>query len=247
MGNMEKRVKNVMKKMTGTDLGKLLLKDAIAGWAGGSRAYTTADIDAVVHKLDWRNRREYLKYADLVSHISSRMLYGWWLCSVIEKTTLRFDCILCITRLFHTYKMASLSLTYQRLSYGTSGDWRDPGEDEILLRDLSERLKEIVPENREGVGDLHDMLMAFVQHYLTLEKIMRSLAEMLDMPEIASLVESPIHHVEELSQDIRSELETLPPDSPYRELLPEIDISSLEPDTVEVESYISDTAEFLKA
>jgi len=241
-------VVNMMRKMSGGELGKLLLKDVIAGLGGGSRAYTIEDFDAVVHRLDWRNRREYLKYTEMVDHISTRLMYGWWLCSVIEKFTLRFDCILCITRLFHTYRMASLGLTCQRLSYAISDDeWRDPGEEEILLRDLSQKLEETSLEDREGVAELHNTLMDFVKQYLTFDQIMKSLAEMVEIPELASIVESPVHYVEQLSQSIKSELEILPPDSPYRELLPEIDISGLEPDMAEVESYISDNAEFLKA
>jgi len=248
MGNMEKRIKNLMDNMSGRDLGRLFMKDEIAALGGDSRVYSAEDFDAVFKKLDWPNRNEYTRYRNLLSHISTRMLYGWWLCNVIEKVTLKFDCILCITRLFHAFKMASLSLTFQRLSYGTpEGDWRDPGEDEILLRDLSEQLKGSVPETREGIEELHNTLMAFAKEFLTFDAKMKALAEMLDMPEIASIVESPIHYVEKLKQDIESELATLPPNSPYRELLPEIDVSSLEPDTAEVENYISDTAKFLKA
>lgn len=239
---------NMMRKMSGTDLGKLLLKDVIAGLGGGTRAYSLADFDAVVHGLDWRNRREYLKYSDLVSHISSRMLYGWWLCSVIEKTTLKFDVMWWMMKFCKTYEIASRGLTCQRLSYGTScGEWRDPDEEEILLRDRSKQLRESFLENREGIGELHNTLITFVKHYLTFDKIMRSLAEMIDMPEIASIVKSPLHHVEELKQQIEKELATLPENSPYRELLPDIDISSLEPDMAEIESYISDTAELLRA
>ena len=87
-------VANMMRKMSGGDLGKLLLKDVIAGLGGGSRAYSLADFDAVVHGLDWRNRREYIRYIEIVEHISTRLMYGWWLCSAIEAATLRFDCIL---------------------------------------------------------------------------------------------------------------------------------------------------------
>lgn len=48
LGNTERRVKNLMSKMSGGDLGKLFMKDVIGELGGESRAYSPEDFDAVL-------------------------------------------------------------------------------------------------------------------------------------------------------------------------------------------------------
>lgn len=248
MGSMEKRVKNIMSNMSGGDLGRLFVQDAISQMGGESRAYSAEDFDAVFQKLDWRNKNEYMNYTSLLRLIISEFLYGWWLCSAIEAVTLRLDVIIWIMRFNFARETIGESLLLQRLEYAASGgEWIDPSEDETLYREASRQLMETFLESKKDIAKLGDTLVSRVKQYLTFDKTMRVLSEMVGIPELATIIESPLHHVDALIQDIERELENLPPDSPCRKVIPDIDISTLEPDQAEVESHISQVTKLLKA
>ena len=242
LGNMEKRVKRLMANMSGADLGKLVLKDVVGALAGHGNVYTKEELQAVINKLDGKDAREYSRYSDIMSHIHTLTLMYWWVCKIIENITLKLDIVQDSIRFCTTSEAASQALLFQRISMAEPTD-PDPDSSEIEFRNTARKLSENILQNKEQLAGLHSDLEGFATASLSLETVLRSLAEMLELPELVSIAESPLQHVDELLQRIRAEL---PEGSPYREIFPDIDTAALEPDETDVKLYMSRILELLK-
>lgn len=242
MGNMEKRVKKLMSNMSGGDLGKLVLKDMVGVLAGQRNAYTTEQLEVAINKLRGKDARDYSRYYDIISHIHQLTLMYWWLCKVIENITLKMDIIQDLIRFRNTSEVASQALLLQRLSMKEPTD-PDPNSFEVEFRNTARKLSEDILQNKDQLAEIHRDLEVFATASLSFETAIRSLAEMLEMPELASIVERPLDHVDELLQRIRDEL---PEGSPYREIFPNIDTGALKPDETEVKQFMSRIPELLK-
>jgi len=237
---MRTDITSMMSKMSGKDLGRLFLKDCVTGLANGENAYSVEDFEAISHKLDSLNAREFNRYADIFRFIYGLTMTSWWVSSVIEIICLKFRVICELARRWEIYGAAADLMLCQRLFH--DDEWVDPDESETLLRDQGKGLSEVILYNKVGYETLHNALTSYLKRYLSMEKALSLFAERLEIPELASVVISPLKHV----KDLKEQLDGLSEDSPYLEIFPDIDAESLEPDPEDVERFMSPIIKWLK-
>ncbi len=231
---MKSKLTTAMGKMNGRELGMLFFRDMVGLLTEGTEAYTLDEFTSLLTKADHRNRTEFLKYQIASSQLAQLSYIGWWTSALIRKNVLAIEALLGYVTLACVGHAVSKMVMLERLRHDLAHDDADaPWESEIVLREGADTIQKALLGRKADMEETYNCLNEFIKIHLAIAGAMAKLADVMDIPEIASIPNNPIVHVESLNKSIR-DLE-----DPYREIFPEIDIDSLKPSQSDIDEWVT--------
>jgi len=187
---MKSKLRTAMSKMSVRDLGRLYLKDAVALLVDGTAAYTTDEFSSALSRMDDRRRSmcQFMEYRHAASQLCLLTVFSRWVSTAIHEGILRIEAMMGYVSLSGVSYAASQLMVIERLSL----DIHDPWDSEVILKEHSADVKEAILARKADIAEACSDLNTLIRMHLTITQAMVSLAEMLQMPEIASIPNNPM-------------------------------------------------------
>jgi len=220
-----KDVLDIMSKLTGVELGKLIMKDTIGTLTGISRTYSEHDFEIVINKLDWSEKKDYLNYTHLCNYLMVYCLFYLNIVDKIEKKYLVFQTLSLFIIFVEKLNIARQLCTHDRIARGMKhkeGEFDDPGNSEVLLRDTVKELSDFVMDSKDDISEIYSSLKDWIIQYFSFRDLLKELSERLGLPELARVVSDTLSNIEAMNKQV----DDLP--EQYKGLFQKIDIGELE-------------------
>ncbi len=108
-----------------------------------------------------------------------------------------------------------------------------------VFGEKSNELQQLLLGRKADMEVIYDSLGSMIRMHRETSAAMKTIAEKMQTPEIASIPHDPMDYVERLNESLR-ELE-----DPYRDVFPEIDLDSLEPDQEEIDNWVTRVSDLI--
>jgi hypothetical protein len=203
----------------------------------GNGVYTVDEFASLINKTDRSNVSEFRKYQAASSQLFHLITISRWVSALIREYVLRIQVAISCATLSCMGDAASKLMVAERLSHGIY----DPWESEDFLREQAGTLRESLLGSKADVAEIYTNLSDFIRMHLAIKEAMASLAEIMQLPEIASTPNNPMVYVKELNKSL-AKLE-----SPYCDIFSEIDVSSLEPSQADIDEWVTRVSCFVSS